>query len=48
MNTIEFLLQVIAGVAIVLAIVFVEMVAVSIAEAINQEQDEESEDNKDI
>ena len=45
MNTIEFLLNVIAGMAIVLAIVFVEMVAVSIAEAINQDQDEESEDN---
>ena len=45
MNTIELLLYVIAGMAIVLAIVFVEMVAVSIAEAINQEQEDKSEEN---
>ena len=45
MNTIEFVLYVIAGMAIVLAIVFVEMVAVSIAEAINQEQEKKSEEN---
>ena len=43
MNTIEFLLYVIAGMAIVLAIVFVEMVAVSIAEAIREAKKEKED-----
>ena len=48
MNTIEVFLHVVAGMAIVMAIIFVEMVAISIAETLNQEQKDESEEDKDI
>ena len=46
MSPIELFLRIAAMIAIIMAIVFIEMIGVAIAEAFNQEQKEESEENK--